>query len=128
MSLLFLDHITINLLKPAESFVFYEEILGLSKLRDVDMGDHVLHMYQLPGTQLELIEYKEPQKIVQTGNTDIGVYRHFALTTDSLEELHSKCLQAGWGINLEPSFIPQLDAKVMLICDPNGVEIELIEK
>ena len=128
MKLLAVDHITINLLKPAESFRFYGEVLGLTHLRDVDLGDHVLHMYQLPGTQLELIEYKEAQKAVQAGNTDVGVYRHFAIATDDLEEARRRCEGAGWGINMQPSFIPQLGARVMLIRDPNGVEIEMVEK
>ncbi len=128
MKLLSVDHITINLRKVEESLRFYGEVLGLAHLRDVDMGDHVLHMYQLPGTQLELIEYKEAQKEVQAGNTDVGVYRHFALTTDNLEEVRRRCEEAGWGINMQPSFIEQLGARVMLIRDPNGVEIEIVEK
>ena len=127
MKIMSLDHITINLLKVEESIRFYEDVIGLSKIEDLDMGDHILHLYQLPGAKLELIEYKEEQKMVQTGNTDIGVYRHFAVKVEDLEEASKEIETAGYGVNLPPSFIPQLNTSVMLIKDPNGVEIELVQ-
>lgn len=127
MKILSLDHVTINLLHPEASFRFYADVLDLTKINEVDMGDHVLHLYQLSGAQLELIEYKKPQKTVQAGNTDVGVYRHFALVTDDLEELRIRCENAGYGFNLPPTFIPQIQKTVMLVRDPNGVEIELIQ-
>lgn len=121
------DHITVNMREPEKSFAFYEKVLGLEKLESVDMGDHVLHLYCLPGMKLELIEYKEKQKVVSASNTDIGVYRHFAICVDNLEECRRLCVKAGYGINLEPEFISQINKTVMLIRDPNGVEIEVIE-
>ena len=127
MKLLSIDHITINLLKIEESIRFYEDVIGLSKIEDIDMGDHILHLYQLPGAKLELIEYKGEQKIVQTGNTDIGVYRHFAVQVEDLEAASKEIEAAGYGVNLPLSFIPQLDTSIMLIKDPNGVEIELVQ-
>lgn len=120
------DHITINLTEPEKSFCFYEEILELSRAERVDMGDHVLHLYELPGMRLELIEYKETQRVVQTSNTDVGVYRHFAVCVDDLEECQRRCEQAGYGINLYPEWIGKIGKKVMLIRDPNGVEIEIV--
>ncbi|MGI6020345.1 MAG: VOC family protein [Lachnospiraceae bacterium] len=127
MKLLSIDHITINLLKIEESIRFYEDVIGLSKIEDIDMGDHILHLYQLPGAKLELIEYKGEQKIVQTGNTDIGVYRHFAVKVEDLEAASKEIEAAGYGVNLPISFIPQLNTSIMLIKDPNGVEIELVQ-
>lgn len=122
-----LDHITVNLVKVQESFSFYEDIFGLKKIEDVDMGDHILHLYQLPGAKLELIEYKEEQKIIRTNNTDTGIYRHFAVCVDDLGECRALCEKAGYGINLYPEFIPQIGETVMLVKDPNGVEIEVIQ-
>ena len=55
-----------------------------------------------------------------------GIYRHFAIMADNLEEIRESCLAAGGKINMEPTFLPQLGSTVMLIGDPNGVEIELI--
>lgn len=121
------DHITINLTAVEESFDFYEKVFELKKTEEVDMGDHILHLYQLPSAKLELIEYKEEQKVVQAGNTDIGVYRHFAVCTDDLKKLEKRCKEEGYGINLEPSYIEQIGKTVMLVKDPNGVEIEIIQ-
>lgn len=128
MKLTGIDHITINLLDVEKSVCFYEKVMGLKKLQDVDMGDHILHLYQMPGAKLELIEYKEAQNIIQAGNTDIGVYRHFALRTDDIRELEKKCKEFGCGMNMEPSYIKQMDITAMLIKDPNGVEIEIIKE
>lgn len=122
------DHITINCCKIQESFDFYQNVLELTRVGTVDMGDHVLHLYQLPGAKLELIEYKNEQKLVHAENTDKGVYRHVALRVDDIEEVYNRCQQAGYGINLKPTAIEKLNGKViMLIVDPNGVEIEIIQ-
>ncbi|NLV36552.1 MAG: VOC family protein [Clostridiaceae bacterium] len=127
MKLLGLDHITINCIDMETTRKFYENVFELKRLNDVDLGDHVLHYYQLPGVKLELIEYKNPQKSWRTGNTDTGVYRHFAICTDDLSEIERRCEKEGYGINLHPTHIPQIDKTVMLVVDPNGVEIEVIQ-
>jgi lactoylglutathione lyase len=122
-----IDHVTINCIDTEASFKFYEGVLGLKKLETVDMGDHVLYYYQLPGVKLELIGYKEPQKKIAAGNTDIGIYRHMALTVDNLDDLYQHLIKEGSKINLEPKYIDQIKKKIMLIVDPNGVEIEIIQ-
>ena len=128
MKITAVDHFTINCFKVKESFDFYENVLGLSRADMVDMGDHVLHLYQLPGIKLELIEYKTEQKHVIASNTDIGLYRHMALRVDDIEEAYKRCQQAGYGINLEPTAIEKLNGQtIMLVVDPNGVEIEIIQ-
>jgi lactoylglutathione lyase len=122
------NHITVNCADKEASFKFYEEILGLGRLEEVDLGDHVLYYYGLPGSvRLELIGYKNPQKQWITGNTDVGIYRHIALEVDNLEELHQRVKESGVKINLEPKYIPEIKKTVMLIVDPNGVEIEAIQ-
>jgi lactoylglutathione lyase len=128
MKVLSLNHITVNCTDKDAAFRFYEEILELKRIEEVDMGDHVLYYYGLSGiVRLELIEYKNPQKKWVTGNTDVGIYRHMAVEVDDLEILYEKCKKAGVKINLEPKYIPQIKKKIMLIVDPNGVEIETIQ-
>jgi len=129
MKITAVDHITINCYKLPESIDFYENVLGLSLIKIVDLGDHVLHLYQLPGVKLELIEYKDEQKHIVTGKTDIGIYRHFAVRVDDIEEAYRRCQEAGCPINLAPTKIKQLDDMlIMLIVDPNGVEVEMIQE
>lgn len=127
MKLTKIDHITINCGDIANSRKFYEGVFELKHLNDVDMGDHVLHYYQLPDIKLELIEYKNPQKNLKTGNTDTGIYRHFAVCADDLQEIKKRCDAQGYSINLQPTYLSQIDKTVMLVVDPNGVEIEVIQ-
>lgn len=127
MNLIGLDHITINCIDMETTRKFYENVFELKRLNDVDLGDHILHYYQLPGVRLELIEYKNPQKNWKIGNTDTGVYRHFAICTDDLYEIERRCEKEGYGINLHPTHISQIDKTVMLVVDPNGVEIEVMQ-
>lgn len=128
MAIKAIDHITINCCDLSDSFIFYGEVLGLERLNDVDMGDHVLHYYQLPGARLELIEYNEKQTWRTFGNTDVGIYRHLALVTDDLNSVNARISKGGYQVNLPPTYIPQLDKTVMLVVHPNGVEIELIQE
>jgi catechol 2,3-dioxygenase-like lactoylglutathione lyase family enzyme len=128
MKITTIDHITINCIDIKKSCDFYENVIGLSLVNTIDLGEHVLHLYQLPGAKLELIEYKDEQKLVQTGNTDVGVYRHIAFRVDDLNEALTRCEKAGYGINLPPTVIEKIGKNpIMLIVDPNGVEIELIQ-
>jgi lactoylglutathione lyase len=121
------DHITVNCTDTEKAFGFYETVLGLKKLETADLGDHVLYYYALPGVKLELIGYKNPQREWKTGSTDVGIYRHMALAVDDLDGLYERCTQAGVKINLAPKYIEGIKKKVMLIVDPNGVEIEAIQ-
>lgn len=128
MRILAVDHVTINCADIAAAKRFYEEVLGLSCLSIIDLGDHVLHYYPLAGgVRLELIAYKNPQKTIVAGNTDTGVYRHMALRVDDLAGLYAAFHAKGVPINLPPTWISQLKATVMLAADPNGVELEFIQ-
>ena len=122
------DHITINCKDLEASIRFYEGLLGLEKSDIVDLGDHALYYYMLPGTRLELINYENEQKVLSTGNTDVGIYRHIALVTDDLDGIYQAIKEAGYKINLPPTMIPEIGKRIILIVDPNGVEIEFIQK
>jgi len=129
MKIISVDHFTINCFKLQESIDFYEKVIGLSLIKSVDLGDHEIYLYQLPGVKLELISYKDEQKHIVTGKTDIGIYRHLAVRVDDLEEAYRRCLEAGCPVNLKPTKIKQLnDMHIMLIVDPNGVEVEMIQE
>lgn len=127
MKLIGIDHITINCCNIKAAFKFYEDVLNLKYIDKVDMGDHILHYYQMPNVKLELIEYKNPQRNLLTTNTDTGIYRHFAICVDNLQEVKERCTLGEYKINLQPTFLPQINKTVMLIVDPNGVEIEVIQ-
>ena len=128
MKILSVDHITINCPDIAAAKRFYEDILGLSCLSVVDLGDHALHYYPLAGgVRLELITYTDAQKNIVTSSTDTGIYRHFAVRVDDLDALYRTFLANGVPVRLAPLYVDKLSATVMLAVDPNGVELEFIQ-
>jgi len=98
-----IDHITINVKDLQKSFSFYESILGLRKLNfTMDLGFGIIYYMELPGgTKLELIDYRTEEKVLNTKDTDLGIYRHVAFTVESLDEIKERCDKWGAKINLE---------------------------
>lgn len=129
MSITGLNHITINVTDLEASRAFYEGVLGLIPSNFVDMGDHRLTYYQLPqNVCLELIEYDNPGEIRHYGIFERGIYRHFCLETDDLEAVYQACLAHGIQITQAPGYVEKLQFSNILLIDPNGVELEIIQK
>jgi catechol 2,3-dioxygenase-like lactoylglutathione lyase family enzyme len=124
-----IDHITINVKDLEKTFSFYESILGLQRLDfTMDLGFGVIYYMELPGgTKLELINYRTDEHSLYTKDTDLGIYRHVAFTVDSLDEIKERCMKWGAKINLEKDYNKFLNCYVMLVADPNGVEVEFVE-
>ena len=95
----------------------------------MDLGFGVVYYMQLPdGVLLELVEHRTYERSLETRNMDLGIYRHIAFTVDSLDEVKSRCLEHGGQIVLDRTYNEYWDYHIMLVADPNGVEIEFIEK
>ena len=56
------------------------------------------------------------------------MYRHFCLEVDCLEDYLKVCQEKNVHINMMPDWVEKLGCRCMLIRDPNGVEIELIDR
>ena len=124
-----IDHVTINMMDRDASFKFYEEVLGLKRLNEVDMGDHKLTYFFLNGvTRLELIEYYNDDPGQPQPSDGKGIYRHVALITDDIGEIFERCVKSGVEIMMEPTEVEKLEWAGMLIRDPNGVELEILQK
>ncbi len=122
------DHLTINVTDLRASRSFYENVLMLAPCGFTDMGDHTLTYYWLPrDVRLELIDYMTKDDPTPVSVTHVGMYRHFCLEVDSLEELMDRCRKYGVTVTKEPSFVEQLGRSNILMADPNGVEIEVFE-
>jgi catechol 2,3-dioxygenase-like lactoylglutathione lyase family enzyme len=124
-----IDHITINIKDLEKTFSFYESVLGLKKMDfTMDMGFGMIYYMMLPGgTKLELIHYRTEEQSLVTKDTDLGIYRHVAFTVDSLDEVKKRCVEWGAKINLDRTYNEFLNCYVMLVSDPNDVEIEFVE-
>lgn len=129
MGIIGVDHFTLNVKSMEESIHFYETILGLTKLHTVDMGDHTLQYFALDqGSMLELIEYHYDSNQVIYPVDGKGVYRHIALRVQGLQEFYDRLIKADVTITNPLGFCEKLDFYNVLIKDPNGVEIELLER
>lgn len=123
-----LNHITINVVDLQASIEFYKNILGLQQNGFIDMGDHTLTYFALPqNVRLELIDYAQKDAKKEIKETDIGTYRHFCLEAEDLEEVEKVCKENGVVVRKSVSYVDKLSCKTMLVVDPNGVEIEIIE-
>lgn len=129
MNILSIDHITINISDLEKTKAFYSDILKLKEAGFLDMGDHTLTYFQLTEKcRLELIHYLTEVKTAHVSETDLNIYRHFCLETDDLNQVYQDCLEHQVFIRKEPSYIEKLSCSTMLIVDPNGVELEIIQK
>lgn len=123
------DHITINVSDLEKSKAFYGEILGLEELNTVKLSDQSLSYFGLGGNvRLELINYFDNQKTASLGQKNLGVYRHFALRCSSVNAIYEQCQKANVTIVMPPTVIGKLNSNCMLISDPDGLEIEFVEK
>lgn len=129
MKILSVDHITINVKDLEKTKNFYKDALKLAEAGFIDMGDHTLTYFQLtPECRLELIQYLTPVNTAQITETDQGTYRHFCLETDDLNQVWQDCRNHQVFVRKEPSYVEKLSCSTMLIVDPNGVEIEIIQR
>lgn len=124
-----INHITVNVKDLEISKAFYSRIMGLTENGFIDMGDHTLTYYDLPGgVRLELIDYEKKVPALDHNVTDTGIYRHFCLEVSGLEEFNAFCRREQVNVTKEYGWVEKLGCYNVLILDPNGVEIELIEK
>lgn len=124
-----MNHITINVKNTEGSKQFYSDVLGLKLLEVVDMGDLEISYYGVPGEcRIELIDYATNEPIAHVEQKALGCYRHMAMTVDHLDSYYNECIKRGIPILMEPCTMEKLHCKGMLIEDPNGVEVELVER
>ncbi len=123
------DHITINVTDLKKSEEFYGEILGLTRLPSVDMGDHRLYYYRLTDELLlELIEYDDDHGELHPDVKTRGIFRHLALECEDVDALYRKLKEHGITILSEPGDVPKLGFRNILAEDPNGVELEFLTR
>lgn len=129
MKIVSLDHITINVSDLEKSKDFYANVLKLEEAGFIDMGDHTLTYFWLTKEcRLELIHYLTDQKTADITETALNSYRHFCVETDDLEQVYQDCKDHQVFVRKEPGYVEKLSCSTMLIVDPNGVEMEIIQR
>ena len=123
-----INHFTINVFDQKQSDMFYSNILNLKKLESIDMGDSCITYYSLPNhMRLELINYYTQEFKTTNAQKTLGCFRHLAFEVDNLDSYFDMFLKYNVPIIMPPTIMDKLHCRGMLIQDPNGVELELVE-
>ena len=122
------DHITINVIDMKRSEDFYGRILGLKQLDTVDMGDHELHYFEIPGgPRIELISYTDDFGEMHPDSRTAGLFRHLAFDCEDIDALFKTFKENGVTVIQEPAMVEKLKFRNLMAKDPNGVELEFIQ-
>lgn len=123
-----IEHVSINTVDFTRSLDFYGRILGFRQMQTVDCGDFDITYFVLPGgARLELFDYRGKNPVVNRAEEESGL-RHLAFAVKDVAA-HEKLLRAaGVEITLSTCDLPNLEARVLLFLDPNGVTLEFCEK
>jgi len=123
-----INHITINMKDIEKSLDFYGRVLGLEKLDEINMGDHYIRYFALPGgVRLELLEYFYETKPAVYTEVDAGVFRHVAFEVDDIFKAAEELKAEGIRITEGPAYSENLGCYFMLLEEPNGCQLEFTQ-
>ena len=118
-------HSMIRTKDEKEAKRFYCDFLGLKEGKRLRLEDCYLQYLTDPvtGVEIELTINDEKQEYTQG-----SAFGHFAFSVDSFDNFYLKMQKLGIDWLYEPFFLPDNDIKIAFIKDPDGYEIELIQK
>lgn len=104
---------------------FYGNLLGLPLGQPVTLGDGTVLAYAAlsDGSKLEFVIDRR----TESSEAHQGGLRHVALRVSALKELRNHLVDKAVPLVMDITDLPELDMKVILCKDPNGVTIELVE-
>lgn len=121
-------HSMIRVLDEARSIGFYEKAFGLSVADRLDFSSFTLIYMSNPESEfeLELTVNKGTEQPYDLGNG----YGHFAVTVDDLDAEHARFEAEGLNPRKLVEFAPdgKLVARFFFVADPDGYEIEVLER
>ena len=120
-------HTMIRVKNIEESLTFYTKLLGMELSEKRRLEDCWIYFLtdKDSGQQIELTYNDEtPQNGYETGSG----FGHFAFAVDSMEEFTKKLNLLGYSYLYEPFDLTGKGSMIAFVKDPDGYEIELIEK
>ncbi len=119
------QHLAVNTKDIEESIKFYEDILGFTLEKKVDMGDATLVYMKVSGDcYMELFDHRGACTQGDPKENDAGL-RHIAFDVDDLHEWAAFVKSKNVPVLIDVVEMPNLGKRGMLIEDPNGVVVEL---
>lgn len=120
-------HTMIRVSDIKKSLDFYQNILGLELSRTKELKDATLYFLtdEEKSFEIELTyNHQAPQ-----GGYEIGSgFGHFALSTDNMDEFSKKLKENNYEYFREPFILSGHSLKIAFIKDPDGYQVEIIEK
>lgn len=120
-------HSLIRVKNIDESLRFYTELLNMKLADKKRLDDCTLYFLDDESGQVQIeLTYNDdtPENGYQNGNA----FGHFAFQCDNMEEFTLKLESMGYKYLYEPFDLTGKGSKIAFINDPDGNEIELIEK
>ncbi len=120
-------HTMIRVKEINASLKFYTELLNMKLVKQKRLEDCELYFLndEENTTQLELTYNDE---IFENGYNIGNGFGHFAFSVESLDKFTEKLHNLGYKYLYEPFNLDGKGTKIAFIKDPDGYEIELIEK
>lgn len=120
-------HTMIRVKDIKNSLHFYENLLEMKLVKEKRMEDRALY-FLTDANGLVQIELTHTDEISKNGY-EIGTgFGHFAFKVDSMDEFVEKAHTLGYEFLYEPYKLTPTGSTIAFIKDPDGYEIELIEK
>ncbi len=120
-------HAMIRVADIDKSMKFYTELLGLKKTHEIKLEDCILHFLKGEDSDFE-IELTQNFENPENGYTNGNAFGHFAIETKNMDEFDKKIKDFGWEYLYEPFVMNEAQSKIAFIKDPDGNEIEIIQK
>lgn len=120
-------HVMIRVKDLEKSLDFYTKLLDMNMVRTIMLEDAALYFLSDEDgqTQIELTaNFDTPENGYENGNA----FGHFAFEVDSMDEFTKKIHAHGYEYLYEPFYMREAGSKIAFIKDPDGNEIEIIEK
>jgi len=120
-------HSMIRVKNIDESLKFYTELLGFKLVEQRRLDDCTLYFLDDESGQVQ-IELTYNDETPAEGYTNGNAFGHFALYCENLDKFTQDLEKMGYKYLYEPFDLTGKGSKIAFITDPDGNEIELIEK
>ncbi len=120
-------HSMIRVRNLEESIKFYEGLLGLKSSTTIRLEDCSLYYLKDEKTGVE-IELTVNDEMPENGYSQGTAFGHFAFEVDNMDEVSKKVSELGYEWLYEPFYMDEIKTQIAFIKDPDGNEIEFIEK
>ena len=124
-----LDHVALVVDSLDRATDFYSHLLSLNVLNRVNLSDHTIqYLSSGTGPPLELIAYDDDADGQPVCAPTMPASHHLAWQVADVTHLQYRVIELGGTVISAPLFMPELQQTSVLIRDPDGFLVELVER